>query len=539
MNPCGSEHPKEKVPPTHAAVYDTKWCRLCWHAMRSPTKIVTAPPVRQRPPCRHLGEATGETVPCETCPKKPRFKLHACNVHGHCLPMSVSQSNAKGCADCTDYAPVVTVPDAGQVRHLLFHMWPVKEPPVWRWHVEQLKRYAPLFNGKRILACVTDGQSERIDTIKTAVAGLFDDVIELPNNPSLREVATFEPLFSRVVSLSPRDAILWAHSKGTMRRNTSSPVRRWAELQYELYMDWPRVGPLLQRYPTVGAFKKIGRGFTESRSDWHYSGSWFWVRSRDLFAQPNWREIDRHWYGIEPYPSLHFSSDEAGCVFHQAPVPSMNLYDDRYWKEVVEPAYKKFRSGAAEQESDKTHCVDRWYHRLRQLNRPRVLEIGTKGWGDHAPKHSRAVILRANPDAQWTGLDAEAGLDVDVVADLHEVSKHFPPAHFDMMFCASVFEHLRRPWVAAVEMAKVLKPGGLLMVQTHQSFPYHGYPHDYFRYTREGLAEILSREAGWNLLHSEYRYPCKVVPCENLGTEWNFQAEAWLNVEALVERAAT
>ncbi len=511
-------------------------CLLCWKAVNQPTRAIGpgAPPAR-RAPCKHLGNYTGETVVCGTCPSKPRFKLHLCEVHGQCLPLSRSQPDAHGCLDCPDYAPAVAVPDAGQVRHLLFHMWPVREPAIWKWHVEQLKQHAALFNGRRVLALVLDDQSESAGTVRRAVAGLFDDVLVMDNDPRLREVVTFEALFGKVVSLDPREAILWGHSKGTMRRNTLPAVRRWAELQYELYTDWPRVGPLLQQYPTVGAFKKLGRGFAESRSDWHYSGSWFWVRSRDLFSQPNWREIDRQWFGIEPYPSLHFSSAEAGCLFHTAPVRSMNLYRDDYWRDVVEPAYAKHRAGG---EAGGLAAVDRWYRQLGLLDKPRVLEIGTRGWGGESPRNSRLSMLRVNPGTQWVGLDVEGGEDVSVVADLHEVSQHFPAGHFDMVFCASVLEHLRRPWVAAAELAKVVRPGGLLLAQTHQSFPLHGYPQDYFRFSREGLGEIFSRAAGWNVLQSEYKFPAKVVPTENLGESWNFQAEAWLNTEALIERTA-
>ncbi len=34
--------------------------------------------------CKHLGEATGETVPCSTCPGRVELKLHRCGVYGQC-----------------------------------------------------------------------------------------------------------------------------------------------------------------------------------------------------------------------------------------------------------------------------------------------------------------------------------------------------------------------------------------------------------------------------------------------------------------------
>jgi hypothetical protein len=59
---------------------------------------------------------------------------------------------------------------------------------------------------------------------------------------------------------------------------------------------------------------------------------------------------------------------------------------------------------------------------------------------------------------------------------------------FDVIISCSTFEHLKYPAVAAHEVLKALKVGGVLFVQTHQSFPLHGYPFDYFRFSREALA---------------------------------------------------
>jgi 2-polyprenyl-3-methyl-5-hydroxy-6-metoxy-1,4-benzoquinol methylase len=45
---------------------------------------------------------------------------------------------------------------------------------------------------------------------------------------------------------------------------------------------------------------------------------------------------------------------------------------------------------------------------------------------------------------------------------------------FDALVAVAVFEHLERPWIAAKEVARVLKPGGFAYVSTHQTFPLHG-----------------------------------------------------------------
>lgn len=133
----------------------------------------------------------------------------------------------------------------------------------------------------------------------------------------------------------------------------------------------------------------------------------------------------------------------------------------------------------------------------------RVLEIGTRRWGPN-PTHHKAHLTGWS---DWVMTDFMDGVDVDVVSDAHALAATFPEASFDCVWASSVWEHLHSPWTAAEEVLKVLKPGGLFFIQTHQTFPIHGYPHDYFRYTREGM-ESLFRNA--TDVVSSYEYPCRI-----------------------------
>lgn len=56
-------------------------------------------------PCKHLGEATGETVPCQDCPKsrKVMLKIFACATHGTCTPAKKVDGHAC-CVGCRDYS---------------------------------------------------------------------------------------------------------------------------------------------------------------------------------------------------------------------------------------------------------------------------------------------------------------------------------------------------------------------------------------------------------------------------------------------------
>jgi len=63
----------------------------------------------------------------------------------------------------------------------------------------------------------------------------------------------------------------------------------------------------------------------------------------------------------------------------------------------------------------------------------------------------------------------------------------FEPASFDTVICTQVAEHVPEPLRLFAECARVLRPGGHLILTTPQTEETHEQPHDYFRYTRYGL----------------------------------------------------
>jgi hypothetical protein len=56
-----------------------------------------------------------------------------------------------------------------------------------------------------------------------------------------------------------------------------------------------------------------------------------------------------------------------------------------------------------------------------------------------------------------------------------------------------VLEHTPHPEKLVAEMSRVLKKGGLLVLNAPFSFRLHSEPHDYFRYTPHGLTEMCTR----------------------------------------------
>lgn len=127
-----------------------------------------------------------------------------------------------------------------------------------------------------------------------------------------------------------------------------------------------------------------------------------------------------------------------------------------------------------------------------------VLEVGSR---QHVPG-AWWIVNRDLARGQWLGCDMQPGPGVDVVADIHQ-----PPAEwagrFSGILCSEVLEHVRRPWEALPRLRACLRPGGWLVVTTLFAFPEHGFPDDYFRYTRSGLAVLLD-DAGCGAIETAY-----------------------------------
>ena len=86
-------------------------------------------------------------------------------------------------------------------------------------------------------------------------------------------------------------------------------------------------------------------------------------------------------------------------------------------------------------------------------------------------------------------VDIDPARQPEIIADAHELP--FEDASFNRILCTEVLEHLTDPARAIAEMHRVLKPGGLLLLTTRFVYPLHDAPHDYFRYTRFGLAHLF------------------------------------------------
>lgn len=109
---------------------------------------------------------------------------------------------------------------------------------------------------------------------------------------------------------------------------------------------------------------------------------------------------------------------------------------------------------------------------------------GRQGFGSVVDVGSQSVNGGLRPfagSARYVGLDLEAGPNVDLVLDKPGV---FPleDASFDAAITTSVFEHDPFFWRTFLEMARVVRPGGLIYVNAPSNGEVHRYPFDCWRF---------------------------------------------------------
>ena len=127
---------------------------------------------------------------------------------------------------------------------------------------------------------------------------------------------------------------------------------------------------------------------------------------------------------------------------------------------------------------------------LRRYARGDVIDLGC------GTMPFREVI--ANQVRAYDSLDREARVEgVTYLGDIENMPM-VPSARYDAALCFEVLEHLPHPDRALREIARILRPGGWLVLSVPHLSRLHDEPHDYYRFTIHAVRKLLL-EAGMEI----------------------------------------
>lgn len=212
-------------------------------------------------------------------------------------------------------------------KNLCFYLYPLKNSPTWVFHLNRLKSYWPLFNGKKVITVATDERTADVEELKETLGQKDVTWRVIKNDKQLWETAGFVGMLECVENLSPDEATFYCHGKGAGYMDVAK--KRWVDAMYYLNLSSAKlIDNLLNQYDAVGAFQF--RNTAHAGSDWHYSGTFFWLKHSAIFSK-NWKDIEPTNYGVEGYPGRHIPVERSYSLIDP---PNTRAFLEK-WKPII------------------------------------------------------------------------------------------------------------------------------------------------------------------------------------------------------------
>ncbi len=178
-------------------------------------------------------------------------------------------------------------------------------------------------------------------------------------------------------------------------------------------------------------------------------------------------------------------------------------------------------------------CWDHFVDQLRTLKAGVVLEIGSRA--------RSAITYRSfiPQQLEYVGMDILPGPNVDLVGDAHELEALFGRHRFVAAFSRSVFEHLAMPWKVALELNKVLRPGGFVFNSSHQTWPLHEEPWDFWRFSTNSWRTIFNAASGFEVQEAVCGEPSRIHAIHSNPATYSLpDSPAYLGSASIVRKIA-
>jgi hypothetical protein len=217
------------------------------------------------------------------------------------------------------------------IRHLLYSVYAAKKTDDWLLNVRELCKYKAAFNGWKVIVVRSDENAQKPEMVEAAFrkCGMTQvEFVHVKNDPLLGETPHFIEQLETFAPAGEDEILFYAHTKGVsygIGDTRLTKIRNWRNVMYRENLTYiSEVEELLKLYSCAGIFRIKAIIDEAPDAKWHYSGTFWWVSLRKLFAQHEWKIIDKNRYGVEAYLGSKFPLEQSCCLAFDGTTPWKN-----------------------------------------------------------------------------------------------------------------------------------------------------------------------------------------------------------------------
>lgn len=170
---------------------------------------------------------------------------------------------------------------------------------------------------------------------------------------------------------------------------------------------------------------------------------------------------------------------------------------------------------------------------FRKTDHHVLLDVGSRAVSGHKLTHRQII---EGSGLRYIGVDVVDGPNVDLVMK----KPYRLPARsnsVDLIFCGQVFEHVPYFWVTIMEMARVVRPGGLIFITAPSRGHRHSPPTDCWRFYPDGML-AMAAFARLRVLEAHTDFPPKTEDGKRLDYSKIDRAHYWGDTLGVFEKPA-
>lgn len=221
-------------------------------------------------------------------------------------------------------------------RNLIFFMY-LKDSKIGEfsaYHLSLINKYLHLFNGQCLIKIAVDDVN--LDNLH--LKNLFKDcsVEIVKNHPKHRESQYF---IESIKEIKNKNSItFFAHNKGGSNLYADDAHKLWVLSMYffnleDRYLQQIEKG-LSRDKVFSGILRKTVKCSPWVRSNWHYSGDFFWFHTGKLLEIPGWDKFTKGTYAMENYMGRMVNLDKSMSTFVSKD-SNFETYTKKVWDEFI------------------------------------------------------------------------------------------------------------------------------------------------------------------------------------------------------------